>query len=146
MLPCLILAILVGLVQPLVSNSGYKRILDSLLEEQRLQLHKRCGTETASRGYVDHQYSISINDALQGQQWTEPKRTKRASSESVLRKAAYFNGEVAAFRENEDRPKTNRKPTPVSVQANLPVEEFTAEVWVKPEGGQNNPCVIIGKI
>lgn len=33
---------------------------------------------------------------------------------------------------------------PGGALAELPREEFTVEVWVKPEGGQNNPAIIAG--
>ncbi|KAI8487500.1 hypothetical protein Bbelb_347340 [Branchiostoma belcheri] len=51
-------------------------------------------------------------------------------------KALYFSGnEVLKFKD----------PNSVNEYSMVPREAFTVEAWVKPEGGQDNPAVIIGE-
>lgn len=132
---CIVLASLVSCAYgTLPRDAGYKRLLDEFRQQELRRSYKSCGIEPSGGGFLDHQLSLSVEDALNEHPWSQSIRLRRSSSgqdESSV-KMSYFDGEIGVF-----RPLSN-------AHGKLPFKDFTADMWVKPEGGQNHPAVLIG--
>ncbi|CAM1300175.1 Uncharacterised protein g2630 [Pycnogonum litorale] len=133
------------------TDSNYKNYLRKSLEEQRLKSNSRCGSDTSSRAYEDRRFVVSVGEALYGDVKASSRFRRQLpeydSSTKSSGKVAYFDGQVGIFKSQDDDDgetvSKKRIRRPGSKAKNLPSGDFTAEIWVKPEGGQNNPAVIL---
>uniref|UniRef100_A0A673G2A6 Pappalysin-2-like n=1 Tax=Sinocyclocheilus rhinocerous TaxID=307959 RepID=A0A673G2A6_9TELE len=116
------------------SLSSLRRVARSLLEFNKEEVPN----DTAQHTHIHHTDSSTENEEYSGEQeglqstagelWREDVRNVPAKWMTAM----YFGGQAEQLKVNP------------AFGIDLPRSRFTLELWVKPEGGQNNPAIIAG--
>ena len=131
------------------STSNYRNI--ELFGDEKISEddnHKPCGNHGRHRSHVGGMHHLTRHqrrDTHQGSRTRHrfPRDVRFPSASQTFTgdgfgKAAYFSGvrELLQLR---------AKKRSGLAQEMIPRQHFTIELWIKPEGGQRNPTVILGK-